>query len=270
MALTVAALNMTTGAINTKGAYGDYFASTPYDSSRIHLQVCSCSAGRRAFLIDIATGAAGAETVVIANMAIISDSDFLIGGMVAIDVDIPAGTRLSGRAQSLTATQNITCNIYLENRPLRGIANPVQYGTFTNSRGTVIDPGATIATKGAYTQITASTTVRIDELIFWITSSIDGNTFSAYTDWRIDVATGAAGVETIVIADILVQANLNADALRPPVIRLPIPIPIGTRIAIRGQCNRNTPNAERQFAVTLLGIQTSELGGGATSVAYIG
>ena len=159
MALTTyPAITLTSGGgANSKGAYVEIVASTPYDSSRLHVIAGSGNIASVRFLIDLATGAAGSETVVVSNLAIAEGSlNTVIGQGVALDVDIPAGARLSARCQASTGSDQYTIGVLLEDRPLASLTNPVTYGANTvSTRGTQVDPGATAGTKGAYVQFSA-------------------------------------------------------------------------------------------------------------------
>jgi len=262
--------NLTSGAANVKGAYAEIVAATPSASSRLHLEVRSTAVANLFFLIDLATGAAGAETVQVANIAINTDGEFISAAVLALDVDIPAGSRLAARCQSTSAAApTVVVAVFLEDRPLGGLAGPVTYGTNTAaSRGTQVDPGTTINTKGSYVQLSASTTARIDALALCLTLGVSGQTLGSFTLWQVDVATGAGGAETVVIADHIVQGSSPIDTVRPPIIRLPVSVPAGTRLAVRCQCNRNTA-AERLLCVTLIGMQEPVTGGGEHAYTFV-
>jgi hypothetical protein len=264
----------TSGTVNTKGAYTQVTAATTFDSSRLVVLTASAGLAGLSVLLDVATGGAGSETVVISNISCVSDSDFCTGLVMPVDVDIPTGTRLAVRIQTNNGSAT-TMNVQLaqDNRALGSLTAPVTYGTSTaNSRGTQVDPGGTINTKGAYAQLTASTTARIDALllsIFFDTSTTTA--VPSFTQWSVDVATGAAGSEVVVLADLLIVANSAADQTRPQAMRLPITIAAGTRLAVRCNCSSNT-SASRMLRVAVVGMQepATSGGGGATSVAYLG
>jgi hypothetical protein len=272
MAITAATmLNPVSGAANTKGAYVQVTASTPYASSRLFLIFEFGTTGtQRYYLIDLATGAAGAETVVVANLAVHVDLEQIASAFIPVNVDLPAGTRVAMRVQCSTATSGITAHVYLENRAIASLANPATYGTdLTTSRGTSIDPGGTAATKGSYVQLSASTSSRIDTAVLCVTHDPTA-TISTGLRWAIDVATGAAGAETIVIPDITIAGNAITTATRPGVMYFPVAIAAGTRVAVRCNCNVNTANI-RKICVTLVGMQEPPAAAsGASAVAYVG
>ena len=154
------------------------------------------------------------------------------------------------------------------------LATPVTYGTITTPHGgTQIDPGTTINTKGSYVELSASTSARIDALALCVDERRRGRRLTAFTDWHLDVATGAAGAETVVVPDLPFsgarQRRYGAAAVS---VRLPV-VDSGRarRLAVRCQCNRNTA-LERLLCVTLIGMQEPASGGGsaAGAVAYVG
>ena len=273
MALTAyTVVASTSGAVNTKGAYTQIVASTPYDSSRLFLIAEFGNAGARLILMDIATGGVGTETVIIANLAVYIDFDAIASGVVPLNVNIPAGTRLSVRVQSLTASTVATSHFYLENRALASLVNPVTYGAdIANSRGTQVDPGGTINTKGVYVQLIASTSSRIDSLVVCVTVLTQAISITAALRWSIDIATGASGSEVIVLPDITLAANNSCNSVRPGLLYFPVSIPAGTRIAVRCSCISNNAT-QRLIAVTLLGMQEPASGGGSSefSQAFVG
>ena len=206
-------------AAHAKGPYTEVVASTPYDSSRLYLQLAAGSNNGRLVLVDLATGGAGAETVAVANIATTIDVDIMTAIFVPVTVDLPAGTRLALRCQTgLSAATTESFVVHLEDRALGSIASPVTYGAVTAaSRGTVLDPGTTINTKGSYVQVSASTSARIDTLVLCTTASQAGSTFiTAFTSWLLDIATGTSGAESVLLPNFRYSANTNVDCLRPP------------------------------------------------------
>lgn len=261
--------SITTAAINTKGAYTQVVAATPADSSRLHLLLISATVNHEWLLMDIATGAAGAETVVVSNIAL-QISGFTGYSNASFDIDIPAGTRIAVRAQSsLQASVTYFVQIYVEDRALASIANPVTYGAVTTSSGgTTIPCAGTINTEGVWTQLTAASTARIDALLLCIQKPTANTVYAGSTDYRIDIATGASGSETIVIANVHCSAIATLSVLTRSLIRFPISIPAGTRIAARNLSNQLASSGN--VRLLLIGMQEPASSGGATSVAYLG
>lgn len=259
--------------VNAKGAYTLIVAATPYASSRIYLFMRNSSLPSRLMLVDVATGAPGSEVVIIADIPLQGDVESHGGGFAAISVDIPVGTRLSCRVQSgVGSSQGCQLGFMLEDRALGSLANPVTYGTVAgSSKGTIIDPGGTVSTKGAYVQLTASTTANITTVAIFVTPGNLGQAITAYSDWWVDIATGVPGSEVVVIPNIPFACNATVDGQRTPAVVFPITIPAGSQISARCQSNRNTVN-ERLLAITIIGMQdpATSGSGGPSSFGYIG
>ena len=136
------------------------------------------------------------------------------------------------RAQGTTA--NNSCQYYLTITD--GSLNPtnVTYGAVpASSAGTTIDPGATAGVKGAYVQMTASTSAAIDQLAAIVSGR--NNTAPQYTQFRLDIATGAAAAEVVVIPDLNFISNGASDVWNIVNWLLVITIASATRIAARAR-----------------------------------
>lgn len=121
-------------------------------------------------------------------------------------------------------------------------------------------------TKGAYTQVVASTPFASSRV--YLTPEYHS---AAWRFVLVDVATGAAGAETVLVPNLVFVSNANNDVVRPELVRFPVAIPAGTRVTVRAQCT-DTGAFSRLLAVTLIGMQepTPASGGGPTAVAYVG
>jgi hypothetical protein len=271
MALTSYQFAVTSGGTsNTKGSYTQFVASTPYASSRLHVSLVNSTVVSHFVLLDIATGGAGVETVVVANLACYANSSAMFGSGVSLELDLPAGTRIALRTQASATSAVSNIQLWLEDRALASLASPVTYGANTaTSRGTLVDPGLVANTKGSYVQLTASTSARIDVLLLAITGNGNGATF---VNGLVDLATGAAAAETVVIPDVMYVSNTGGTALLPEplLLVLPVSIPAGTRLAARAASSITT--AARMLAISLIGMQqpATSGGGSAGAVAYVG
>jgi hypothetical protein len=95
-----------------------------------------------------------------------------------------------------------------------------------NAAAVTVTASATPHTKGAWSEIIASTSSDVTLLSFVITNV---NTTSTDTATLIDIGVGAAGSETVVVPDIAVGAQLTG------LYTIPVKITSGTRIAMRSQ-----------------------------------
>jgi len=108
---------------------------------------------------------------------------------------------------------------------------PIDYGLISsgNTAVTLVQSASTAFTKGAWTEIVASTDHYMDG-------------FYLYLDWRqnttrrnmlVDVGIGAASSEVTLISNLKLQQGQGADVI----YFVPFSIPAGTRISVRGQSN---------------------------------
>ncbi len=251
---------LNTTVINTKGAYSQLVASTAADTCFIEIDIFGWGSAASLGAVDIAVGAAGSEQVIINNL-VLSDSTASASAHYAFPVAIPAGTRISARAQSnVTATNTTFCSVILfdgaftQNEGYGGV-NSIGFNA-GGSGGTGIDPGAVANTKSAYVQLTASTTVDFMGLV--VNADISTSTTSAsFPSWFVDIAIGAAASEKDIIPNIffLSVGAGAANIVTPcsPLVLIPVPIPSGTRISARAQCGVTTATA-RLIGITCYGI----------------
>lgn len=256
---------------NTKGSYVQLTSSSAFDSSKFWLGY-SAGFGLRTYLVDFATGAAASETVRVANilMDIGNGGETSAKNLTELDIDITSGTRIALRCQSDTgASQQVDAWILSMDRALTSLPDPVTYGANTADSGAVaIDPGATINTKGAYSEISASASADLD-----ILTAIFGkgsNDILTSASWRVDISTGAAASETVQIPDFVISSGTFEHIYLPAVARLQIEISSGTRIAARAQSSING-SPDRIFDLELIGNQVaSSSSGGEKSTPFIG
>lgn len=266
------------GSTHTKGSYGEIVASTSADASRWWFNVRNAGTGDRMYLIDLAKGAGGAETVIVADVNFDAGADVTVSLNAQMDVDIPASTRLAGRCQSGTGSATVDVWLLAQDRALATISNPVTYGAVTaSSRGTQIDPGGTANTESAYVQYSASSTADASALCVVAAKNSQGDTIAAFQHWRVDVAHGPGGSEVVDITDLTFCCNGTGNHVTPAAQRYPIAnIASGTRLAMRAQCSVNTAT-DRIIALELITMQDpdTDFGGGSgssteTAVGFFG
>ena len=231
---------ISSGTINTKGSWTELTASTGFDYNSLIMMAKNSNGAE--VLLDIAVGAASSEEVIVENIPLNWDgSTEALCHPVKLPITIPAGTRISARVQSdiSTTTIEVKCtgvSNVLSQSVGRGIATTYGADTAT-SQGTQVDPGATANTKGAYTELAASTTYDIKKLIVCIGTD---RTSSISTTWLMDVSVGAAASEEVIVPDTLLLGDGSHDGVTPGFLEFDVSIPAGTRIALRGQCSSNS------------------------------
>ena len=238
-ALTASSLmtGVTSGAAHTKGAWTQMIASTAEDSGGLLLisPYIGVYAGW-----DIGIGAAGSETVLVSNLYWGAPGN-AIPNWILIPVFIKKGTRIAMRFQDSGGGSTVTAGVVVLKTPVSGqnlrpvawptvaptIGESAGYITAT-SLGTLLTCSASANTKGAYAQLIASTSKRTVCLIVGI-----GNTIAGDQHYLIDISTGAAASEVVLVANLCIW--YSADQIT--VGTIPVMIPPGTRLAARAQCN---------------------------------
>lgn len=243
--------SVTTGAANVKGSFATLVASTASASDAIMVSLSTASS-TRSHLVDIAIGAAAAEVVIIPNLLIAT-----LGNDTALflfPVRIPAGVRISARAQSTAASAVVTVSVNLTSDGF-ALSSPLgrvtAYGTATASSGGIsTDPGGTANTKGAWAELTASTTYPTRSVIMAYSNQANGTRTSG--KHLFDLAIGASGSEIVVLGDLRVdQSTLSVfPRCTPP---LPLTLPAGVRFAARQQ-STVTDATDRLVDVAVYGV----------------
>lgn len=223
---------------NTKGSYSQLIASTSAASVWIMVQakVNPVGTNTKSWLLDIATGAAASEVVVIPNLCISVAAQFNVQTVtLALPLKIPAGTRLSARCQSQTGTspETLVCKAIVFGGDVTQIIggngiDSLNADTAT-SLGTAITPGSS-GSESSYVQIIASTSREYRGIFGLIDTQAtnDGGVTSVSTD----IAIGGSGSESIIIPNHVIWVS-GANLHDRTIPFLPIRIAAGTRIAAR-------------------------------------
>lgn len=254
-----AIVTATSGIANTKGTYVELIASSAFECDAILLVLTITGSGGgsvKDYLIDIAIGAAASEVVLIENICLggltaASDSQTFT---IVLPLRIASGTRIATRIQSTgaSATTDVQITLLKELFPL-ALTRCTTYGANTaDSGGTSVDPGATINTKGVYSQLSASITNPIKAVV--VCFGPQANAARATCKWKVDIATGAAASEVVKIADIPVQCSAAMETLEPEIYGpIPLQIAASTRLAARAECTINDAT-DRLLDVVVYGI----------------
>lgn len=239
-----------------KGAWAQLLASTLFDAAGFWVAIAPTNTNT-AYNIDIGIGGSGSETVIVADLiAMVNSGSTMIRPNYFIPIGIPAGSRLVARcaAQNASNTCRISGQLYgagLHSPPTFSLMTA--YGLdATDLQGVQIDPGGTINTKGAYSEITSGT-ARDHRAIMMVQT---GQNNTAQVDHRhvIDVAIGASSSETIVIPDLQATVAAGEDMPVPMIYPLfPLNIPAGTRLSVRAQADINDAT-DRLFDVLIYGL----------------
>lgn len=246
--------SVTGGAANTKGSYVQLTASTAIEADGFWLQVDGGS-GIDDYLFDIAVGASSSEVDIISNyLATLRN----LGGTVVSywSIPIPVGTRISARVQETTGSVAARVSLTLVNW---GQGKTASYGSVTtygantaDSGGVQIDPGGVANTKGAYSEITSSTSKAHKAIAICIGGQ--DNAVRNAAGWYLYVAVGGAGSEVDIIDGLGLTVNTAGDMIAPNFYGpFPVNIPASTRLAVAAQCS-DTDATDRLIDVTIHGL----------------
>jgi len=196
----IANTSFTTGGVaHTKTAYSEMVASVSADCNLLMIDArTSLNGNETSWLIDIAVGPSGSETIIAENVFI---GMSLGSSPRIIPVTVPIGSRISGRVQSNRTSAAVNVQIKLYAGTTYGLPQTVDVlGTDTsNSRATIVSTNAT------WTEVVASTSKDYQSLIL-CPSNIASTATAAATQVRLGV--GAAGAETeVAIAPLFVTAQ---------------------------------------------------------------
>lgn len=242
------------GSTHTKSAYTQILAATgfQYDGIFVTLRPNVVDID---FLVDIAVGGAGSEKVIASDIAVSSRSNAVSSAMgtyvVFLPIRVPSGSRLALRYQASATTASALVvglqGVAGDAKMRAGYRKAVGLADLTTSRGITVDPGATLATEGAYSQLVASSSVRAVGIIFTFGSAGDGA--KSTTNITMDIAYGAAASEKIILTDILLCLS---SATNTPLPRMtgpyPVDIPAASRIAARAMPSVSIATAsQRRF-----------------------
>ena len=136
------------------------------------------------------------------------------------------------------------------------------------ARPLAVYPSLTANTKGAWVELSAATTIDASAFTVMIPYIFEGS------DYLVDIGIGAAGSEQVIINNLSISVgyvNGNTPSFNP---RIPIPIPSGTRVAVRTQATGTSSsrmircgillesdNMPTGGTLTTIGASTADSGG---------
>jgi hypothetical protein len=259
------------GSAHSKGSWVELISSTSQDIEWLEVQF-DANDGPSSVLVDIGTGAASSEVVVVPDIAFFQKfAGSSQAHALTLPISIPSGTRVAARCQGSGASELVNVSIVGGGADSFGTCSNVDAigEDSTLSKGTVVDAGGTANTKGSWVELEASTANEYNWVVVCI--NFNNNTSQQAADYLVDIGTGAASSETVLIPNI----HQGTDAFEIGGKRFhcfQVNIPASTRVAARSQCDL-TDVTDRLLDVMLLGCElTAPAGGGGTSsvVSYVG
>lgn len=234
--------------VSTANTWIEYSASWPFTTNRLSLRVASLSANRAA-TVKVGVGAAGSEHTIFE----LPLSDY---NQPQVKVELPVTVRAGERVACQITAAATTIDFLLSGsfdplfRTDLRYADP--YGVSADL-GTVVDPGASLNTKGAWTEIAAATSNDLTALIAFFHNNKNPDLTAV---WNVfDIGVGASGSEVVLLKDLPVLRSGRTCDLKTNIYMAPVHLPAGTRIAARCQADNNTVGVRDLVACAVLGLR---------------
>lgn len=116
-----ATLANSSGTAHVKGAWVQVLASCPIDADGFYLQLWNSTGSPQDWLLDIGIGASGSEVVLVPDLYCRSQQNDSMGEKIFIPMAIPAGARISARAQGTSSGGQLQGQVV----PMKGGMNGV-------------------------------------------------------------------------------------------------------------------------------------------------
>lgn len=242
-----------TSGSGSKGSWTEVITSSNTDSDFVTITIDLTDSTVEDILIDIGIGAAASEVAIIENLLYSGrGSTTVLPQIYQLPIRVQAGTRISARASADGAvTVGVGVELYVGGEKSFGYCCARGYGVNTGTHsGTAVDCGGTANTKGAWTELVASTTEDING--FYVFVGINDNLTINIPGYRfVDIGIGAAASEAVIVSNHAGYASTNEQSVQA--VFYDMKIPAGTRISARGQCP-DTDASDRVVTVALVGI----------------
>jgi hypothetical protein len=240
---------------HAKGTWRELVASTAFDAAGFLFMGARNSTAGDNFLVDLGIGASGSERVLVGDILVGCGGGGRDFSQFYCPIPIPAASRLSARIQCSAASKTLMLGLLVLGAVPAlwpRLARTITYGAVAGtSRGTQLDPGGTANTKGAWTEIAAALTNPVKWLIGCVSRQGDATAATAF--FRLDIAVGAAGVERVVVPDMLFYIAASSDELMPRFFALPCALASGLRLAARCQSDQGAAG-DRELDLVLIGV----------------
>ena len=233
-----------TAAVGSKGAWTQMIASTTADSYGVLICINSgaASAASRNRVVDIGIGPAASEQVLIPDLIGGNAGTYAQGGLwYYFPVFVPAGTRLSARAQG-----SVTTAFRVFTQLLQKPANPsqVRKASFIEAYG-ITAPGGTALTAGTTSDGSWTLVGTTTNRVWWWQFGAQVNTADTAhitAAAHFDVAAGDGTNFDVLIQDAQFITSTSETAGNPPLSAgVEFSVPAGTNIYVRAQSS-GTPD----------------------------
>ena len=242
---------VTGGSGTANGSYTQLVASSAQDACAILVPLRKDTTSFvNPGAVSIAVGAAASEQDILTDFPL-----YFPGGTSGtinflLPIQIPAGSRISARARG-GDTYNVQVTLFDGAFTMMeggAGADPLGFTTGTADFGTSVAASGSTNTKGSYSQVVASTTMDYIGFLFTLYDSNNTGQVGNAGRYLFDIAIGAGGSEVPIVPNLPVVDNTGNTGIHS--LFFPIPIPSGTRIAVRCQC----ATASKTFSTVLHGV----------------
>ena len=221
--------------INTKGAWVELIASTTATTDWLSVLTNTVSSGvDTSSLIDIGIGAAGAETVLVENVAAgYTTVNTTFHNPIMLPVRIASGTRITARAQSTTASRNVPTSVTVYTS---AVASPTSIDTI--GAVTASSRGTNLPSNNTFVQLVASTSKAYRAILMVPTGG--GSSSMAAENSTYTLGIGAAGSEVEVMSRVCGSgSNEQVGVVTTSSVALYVAdVPAGSRLAVKQSVGR--------------------------------
>lgn len=228
---------------NTMGSIVELVASTEAECCHFNVVVTdTVFLSNASFLLDILIGGGGSEEILIEGM--VGEIDYATNHeaffCMAMPLNIPAGSRISARVQTSSATADTVSVMTNYTVPSAhshpGYQKCESLGVVkATTNGTLVPSDNGSNTKSSWVEF-ASTSEGYAG--FQLTRTVNNNGAMSNYRFLTDVGVGSAGNEEVIAEDIFGR-TVSTERLNYDAQFIPVEIPAGTRIALRHQVNGN-------------------------------
>lgn len=233
---------------HTYGSWAQLKAASGIEATHLIVGIADPNGGSD-IVVDIGIGGAGSEVVVAEALAVRGEGSLRNSGVdYSIPLRIPAGSRVSARMKGSAASRNCQVSV-------RAIAGPSPYSSFEKMEfvgsAAFATTGYTNNAKGAWSQMVASIPNDLKALhLLWANVDTSSGQSSAAL---MDFGFGVAGSEIVLVQDLHATAQGSTAGVIYHNAFVPIGLPAGTRLAMRGQVSAGS--SSRYLVMTAHGYR---------------
>lgn len=239
---------------NSLGSWVQLVAAGSNPGGVLILFVENTTSSQRSVMLNIGIGPSGSQVIVVPQLYCAMGPYAL--AQAVLPIYIPPGVALWVQSQGVVAasavyvTASLVMPGFMPSTPFQRVT---AYGASSlTSQGITVDPGGTVNTKGAWTEISASIANPTKMLLMGVGQLATSG--AAVLCQLVDIGVGpSSGAVTTIISNIPVYNNGSYIVLPCFVGPFPATIPAGSNLWGRSQCNNNGATV-RLLSIALYGI----------------